>query len=758
MRLGARFVKRVWLLPALIVLGLIFWTAAHMLWGAATYGNLSDLTGRVIEVDANSPAEHGGLQVGDVLLSLNDTPPLMWNGYRHPLYRAGAVTTLTFQRGDRVYTTTIPAELAPVNRWLAQLMILLVALAFCLLSLVVLLGRPEAVEARQFYVMCQMWAASLAMGALSTVGVQVASNWFGALNGLLTPTMIHFHAIFPERHRLARRRWSAVALYVTGGVLAVSFWLRPSFSFQSIETTQTIMYVWLLLGLVAAIGLMVAAYVTTSSPYARRRIRLILFGTVLGFGPFGLLTAAPIALSGRAAWDSWMITIPLMSALPIAYAVALWRYNLMGFDRALNRGLAYLVVSAFLFGAYFVALMFFYTLLPVDRVGSAALGATVALLTAVTFRPLRDWIQQMVDRLFYGGWYDYRGLTDEVGQALARTLEPDALVEVLVHQVPQAMHLPGAALWLQREGEIKFTGKSGVKVARARAWIQEGEPVESGKVQMTQDHAVVPLVVKEHVVGVWGLAARASEEWGPEDESILTALGRHAALAAQNVQLVAALRAKVVEVEEMHRRLLAAREDERADLARELHDGVIQDLIGLRYRLDALQDEGGDQVEQVGDIYAQAGLLVDELRQLCGNLRPLALDQLGLAAALRAMMREATERGLRVEAQLQEISLPDRVAIGLYRIGREALFNVWRHAGASRAVVTLARDRDDIVLAVADDGCGFVPASSWGKNGCFGLLGMAERAEALGGHLVVESEPGEGTRVTVRCGLYGWSL
>jgi len=754
--ISTRLADRLWLLPALAVLALIVGAAAYMLWGAATYGTLSDLTGQVLRVDANSPAEHGGLQVGDVLLSLNDCPPLMWDGYRHPLYRAGAVTTLTFQRGDRVYTTTIPAELAPVNRWLAQLMILLVALAFCLLSLVVLMNRSETVETRQFYIMCQMWAAVLAVGALSSVGVQVASRWLGALNGLLTPAMIHFHAVFPERHRLTKNRWSAATLYVIGGALAVLFWLRSPH--QTIGMTQTVMYAWLLLGLAVAIGLMVAAYVTTSSPYARRRVRLILFGTVLGFAPFGLLTAAPIALSGQAAWDSWMLTIPLMSALPIAYAVALWRYNLMGFDYALNRGLVYLMVSVLLFGAYFIALMLFYALLPVNEIGSAALGAMAALLAAITFRPLRNWIQRVVDRFFYSGWYDYRGLTGEVGRALARTLESDALVEVLVHQVPQAMHLPGAALWLQRGEEMEFVAQSGVGMAQAQAWVQKDEAAGHGETQMTPAHALIPLLVKDHVIGIWGLAARASEEWGPEDESILTALGRHAALAANNVRLVAALRDKVAEVEEMHRRLLTAREDERADLARELHDGVIQDLIGLRYRLDALQDEGGNQVRQVGEIYAQTGLLVDELRRLCSDLRPLALDQLGLAAALRAMMREAAERGLRVEANLQEMSLPDGVAIGLYRIGREALFNVWRHAEASRAIVSLTRERDEVVLTVADDGCGFVPASSWRRNGCFGLLGMAERAEALGGRLVVESEPGEGTRVTVRCGLYGWSL
>jgi signal transduction histidine kinase len=735
---GAKLTERLWLLPALGILALIVGAGAFLLWGAATHRSLSDLTGRILEQDTGNSAEQGGLQVGDVLLSLNETPPVMWDGFRHPLYRPGDVATVTFQRGDEVYTTTVPAELVPERRWLAQLLILAVALAFCLLSLVVLLSRPQAVETRQFYLMCQAWAGVLALGALSTVGVHAASRWLGLLTGLLTPTMVHFHTVFPEKSWLGQRRRPVMAVYGAGAVLAMLFFLGPALLHrQATSAAQTGMYAWLLLGLAVAIGLMVASYVTTSSPYARRRIRLIVFGTVLAFGPFGLLTAAPIVLFGGATWDSWMLTIPLMSTLPVVYAVALWQYNLMGFDRVLNRGLVYLVVSAVVFGTYFVALTGFYALLPLNRVSSAALGAAVAVVAAVTFRPLRD----------------YRGLTAEVGQALARTLDPEALVRVLVHQVPQAMHLPGAALWLERKGEMEFLGYSGVAIERTQAWITGNGAVRSEKMAVDGDHALVPLVVKDQVVGMWGLAARLSEEWGPEDRDILAALSQHAALAAQNVRLVGALRTKVAEVEEIHRRLLATREDERAYIARELHDGVIQDLIGLRYRLETVQEDTKDSSEQVGELYTQVGLLIDELRRLCSDLRPLALDQLGLAAALRALVREITARGLHVETDLEEISLPDSVAIGLYRIGREALSNAWRHAGASRALIALVRDQDEVVLTVADDGRGFIPATSYGRDGCLGLLGMSERAEALGGHLVVESAPGQGTQVTVRCDL-----
>jgi len=740
MKGSVRLAKRLWPLPALAVLALIVGTTVFT-WGVPYIGAVWDSTGRVIGVEPGSPTDEAGLRPGDVMLSVNDHPPARWADRVRRAFRAGDGVSITIQREDRTHTILLMADLFPVNYRLASPLALLVALSFCLLSLVVLLSGTDTLEAQLFYLMAQTWAAALAAGILMTAGMPGMWEALGVLSGLLAPVMIHFYAVFPERRWLAERRWLMGVLYGTGLIVALR-WIPSPFSYPSIGTAWSVTVLWLGLGFAAAIGLMVAAYVTTASPYARRRIRLVVLGTVLGFAPFGLFT---IVLE----WVSGMFTIPLMIVVPVAYAVALWRYNLMGFDRVLNRGLVYLTVSILLFSTYFAALTLFHALLHVETTGQAALGAAVALLAAVTFRPLRDWVQRLVDRLFYGGWYDYRGLVEEVGGALARTLDQETLTDVLVRRVPKAMHLSAAALWLERRGRMEIVGASGAEATEALAVSQEGEAVGREGVRMTEDRVEVPLVVEGRTLGAWVVGGRPGEEWGPEDKRILAALGQQAALAAQNVRLIAALRAKVAEVEEMHRRLLTAREEERADLARELHDGVIQDLVGLRYRLEALQDESG--LEQVGEMHAQVGQLIDELRRLCSDLRPPVLDQLGLAAALRALAREVTVRGLPVEVHLEDLSLPDGIAIGLYRICQEALSNAFRHAGASCAMVMLSHDGNEVTLTVADDGRGFDPVATRGQAGCFGLVGMAERAEALGGHLAVESAPGEGTRVTVQC-------
>jgi len=346
-------------------------------------------------------------------------------------------------------------------------------------------------------------------------------------------------------------------------------------------------------------------------------------------------------------------------------------------------------------------------------------------------------------------------------------VDPQVLVQVLVHRVPQAMHLPGAALWLEQEGKMEIVGTSGAQVPDTRIWPGGSKVADQAEVTMAHDHAAVPLAVEDRVVGTWVLAARPSGEWGPEDRRILTALSRQAALVAQNARLVAELRAKVTQVEEMHRRLVAAREEERADLAQKLYSGVIRDLGLLRYRLGP--EEQGNQAGPAADgyireeIHTQAGLLVDKLRRLCSDLRPLALDQLGLPAALRLLAQEMTVQGLPVETYVEDLSLLDEAATGLYRICQEALSNAWRHAQASRAIVTLACEENEVVLTIADDGQGFDPASliprdrsrpGGSTGGRFGLAGMAELAQGLGGLMTIQSAPGQGTQVVVRCGLY----
>ncbi len=197
---------------------------------------------------------------------------------------------------------------------------------------------------------------------------------------------------------------------------------------------------------------------------------------------------------------------------------------------------------------------------------------------------------------------------------------------------------------------------------------------------------------------------------------------------------------------------LNAQEKERARIARDLHDEVNQALTGLLLRLEALR-RGADDPEiaaELEETSAVASKAMRELLDLARRLRPTTLDDLGLQAALATLVEEVDkDRGITAgfEAEGDLDGLSDEVQLVTYRVAQEAVTNVVQHAAAEHLRVRLIGAGDGLELRVSDDGIGWDGSRSHER---LGIAGMRERALLCGGHLTVESEPGEGTRVTLR--------
>jgi signal transduction histidine kinase len=197
-----------------------------------------------------------------------------------------------------------------------------------------------------------------------------------------------------------------------------------------------------------------------------------------------------------------------------------------------------------------------------------------------------------------------------------------------------------------------------------------------------------------------------------------------------------------------YRQLVVGREEERKRIARDLHDQVVQNLLGLKFHL-------ADQVAGQSPLQGEINTTIETIRHLCADLRPPALDHLGLAAALRSYAQDFQARtNLAVELQLDDTAhLSEEIALALFRVMQEALTNAWRHARAQRVRVTLKSSRDAVELSVHDDGSGFQVPEHIGalvEQGHFGLMSMRERVELVGGTLQLDSQPGRGTCVEAR--------
>jgi two-component system, NarL family, sensor histidine kinase UhpB len=192
---------------------------------------------------------------------------------------------------------------------------------------------------------------------------------------------------------------------------------------------------------------------------------------------------------------------------------------------------------------------------------------------------------------------------------------------------------------------------------------------------------------------------------------------------------------------------LRAQEEERARVARDLHDEVNQSLTGLLLRLEAVREAAPPELEpELAATRSLANQAMQELLSLARQLRPTALDDLGLAAAIAGQLEQVERSGLAAELTTEGdfSDLDDDVQLVVYRVAQEALTNAARHSGAQRIATSLRRTSDGVDLEISDDGRGFAFEQS--ERG-LGIGGMRERALLIGAELTIESRPGDGTTV-----------
>lgn len=266
----------------------------------------------------------------------------------------------------------------------------------------------------------------------------------------------------------------------------------------------------------------------------------------------------------------------------------------------------------------------------------------------------------------------------------------------------------------------------------------------------------VPLLSTGQAVGVWILASVGERRAFSEAEIDLSrTLGAQAASALANARLFEQVRAGGERLHALARHLQDAQEEERARVARELHDEFGQALTVLKIdlsRLIARLPDGDETLKQhAQEMTALIDQTVDAVRNVATRLRPGLLDRLGLAAAIEWQAEEVAGRtGLRIDLDLKGggRDLDPDLATAVFRIFQEALTNVVRHAAANRVCVIL-RAEDEILLQVQDNGRGIAPRQIGGSRS-WGLAGMRERARAWGGRLEFEGAPGQGTTLTLR--------
>jgi len=281
----------------------------------------------------------------------------------------------------------------------------------------------------------------------------------------------------------------------------------------------------------------------------------------------------------------------------------------------------------------------------------------------------------------------------------------------------------------------------------------------------------VPLRAKDNVLGVVNVASYMSHHFTRRDMHLLHSIGDQLGIAIEQAKLYRNLRAARERYQTLLRQALTIQEEERKRIARDLHDETSQDLTALALNLHAvtemmeMSDMDSTEVKAIlKKAHAIAVRAGTEVTRLIRELRPTLLDTLGLPAAVRNLAEtNFAAKGINFSTELEgmNLRLPPETELSLFRIAQEAMSNVVRHSEANSVDIRLECDASKCILRIEDDGKGFdvsaiTTIDSKGRGA--GLFGMKERVTALGGRCSIESQSGQGTKITARVPIGGNAL
>ncbi|GAA3126374.1 signal transduction histidine kinase [Kribbella aluminosa] len=566
--------------------------------------------------------------------------------------------------------------------------------------------------------------------------------------GLFLPLAL---LLFPDGRLLSPRwRWAAIGIIATSPLFVLEMAgsgepVSPELPrglltiprFDALQPLWTATEVRNLAALLLALVCLAIRYRRADEPGRRQLLWLLLASVIalLFVTPWAFVAGTPILV---------LLAIPL---IPIAVAVAIVRYQLLDIRLVVSRALTWALLSLVAIGIY-AALVAVLDSLIASQVGrSAAVTVFVALIIA----PVLPRLQQLVDRALYGDRNDPARVASRVGSQLSAGLPG------VVAAIRSALRLPYAALRV----DGRLIASDGIPPSHdtrpphgTRPSLDPGpvdpgsEPVDPGPGPVdpgdgasgptAEGVSVVPLSYGGQVLGLLEVGTRSGEAGlSSADRSVLALVAVPLAVAVHATRLSA-------ELQTSRENLVSAREEERRRLRRDLHDGLGPTLTGVAFAADAaanlITTDTPRAVELLARLRADTRSAITDVRRLVDDLRPPALDELGLIAALRQRADQLSFRAdgapIRVTVTTDSLPpLPAALEVAAYRIATEALTNVVRHASATSAVLSL-RCGTELEIEITDDGS---------ANGVWhpgvGLQAMHDRTAELGGTLTAGPTP-----------------
>jgi signal transduction histidine kinase len=568
--------------------------------------------------------------------------------------------------------------------------------------------------------------------------------------GILALSFTYLPLLFPDG-RLPSPRWRPFS-WITGGficLVALLFLLDPGRIGPTrvpnplgVEALRDVVGfvegpgfgVLLILGLTSVASLVLRF--RRAAGAQRQQIKWFLFGAALlalQFVVDGIVQA--LGIRGGLLLDTVLPAIAF-TALPVGAGIAILRYRLYDIDVVINRTVLFGLLAAFITAIYVGIVIGIGSL--VGGRGNLFLSIMATAVVAVAFQPIRSRAGHFANRLVYGKRATPYEVLSTFSDHLGEAYSTEDILPRIARMVGEATGAERARVWVRVGGEL-----------RAAAALPDGgdapAPLAVKGAELPRfpgEERPYPVRHQGELLGVLSVETSRREPLNPTQEKLVTDLAGQVGLILRNVRLIEELRAS-------RQRLVAAQDEERRRLERNIHDGAQQQLVALAVKIRLARTMSGRDVEKaqslLEELQGETQDALENLRDLARGIYPPLLADKGLAAALEAQARKVP---FPVRVEPNGIGrYPAEAEATAYFCVLEALQNATKYAEASSATVRLGQEDGYLVFTVADDGRGFDPATTPPGSG---LQNMADRVEALGGSVGVTSSPGAGTTVTGR--------
>ncbi len=466
----------------------------------------------------------------------------------------------------------------------------------------------------------------------------------------------------------------------------------------------------------------------------------------------GLLTAVALLICGIVFNNPLGAFLAVGPLIPVAAGIAIFKYRLYDIDLVISKTIVYGLLAAFITVVYVVIVAGIGSLgsgfLQAGSRPNLGLSILATAVVAVAFQPVRERVQHLANRLVFGRRATpYEALSEFAGRMggtyaaqdvlprMARVLAEGTLASHAVVWLKNGAELVAGACWPADPGPPQ------------RAALADGEPpVIAGADRVTLVH------YQGETLGALSVSKRPGENLTPVEDKLMSHLAGQAGLLLRNIGLTQQLQAKLTELQASRLRIVAAADDQRRRIERDIHDGAQQQLLAIAAKLAAAESAAGQDEEReralVAQLKAETSGALQALRELARGIYPPLLADQGLTAAV---ITQANKAPVPVKVDAGGLGrYPAEIETAIYFCCVEALQNAARHAPDSAVRISLAEDGGQVVFAVTDDGPGFDPAAAAAGSG---LRNMSDRLAALGGSCQVDSRPGRGTTVAGRIEL-----